>query len=51
MFSKWGNHAPELAPALGISAAYVFLLIPGHGAMRAMTGPSTADRIVARSWE
>ena len=51
MFPKWGNHARGLAPALGISGAYVFLLVLGHGVMRVIAGPSTADRLARRPWE
>lgn len=51
MFPKWGSHAPGLAPVLGISGAYVFLLILGHGVMRVIAGPSTADRLAHRPWE
>ena len=35
-----------------ISVAYVILGILGHGAMRLVAGPATADRLVARRpWE
>ena len=51
MFPEWGNHARGLAPALGISAAYIFLLILGYGVMRVIAGPSIADRLARRPWE
>lgn len=51
IFPKWGNHAKGLAPVLGISAAYVVLLILGHGLMRLIAGPSKADRLARRPWE
>jgi hypothetical protein len=51
MFPKWGSHALGLAPVLGISGAYVFGLIFGHGVMRVIAGPSTLDWLVRRPWE
>jgi len=51
IFPEWGSHAHGFAPVLGISAAYVWLLILGHGMMRAVAGPSKADRLARRPWE
>ena len=51
LFPKWGTHAPGLTPILGISVAYVFLLLLGHGAMRVIAGPVTADSLARLPWE
>lgn len=51
VFQKWGTYAPGLTPVLGISGAYVFLLILGHGTMRWIAGPATADKLARRPWK
>jgi hypothetical protein len=50
-FPEWGSYAPGLAPMLAISGAYVLLGIIGHGVMRLIAGPATADRLARRPWE
>jgi len=50
-FPEWGAYAPGLAPVFAISAAYLILGISGHGAMRLVAGPATADRLARRPWE
>ena len=50
-FPEWGAYAPGLAPVFAISAAYVILGILGHGLMRMIAGPATADRLARRPWE
>ena len=42
-FPEWGSYAPGLAPVFAISAAYVILGILGHGTMRLIAGPASAD--------
>jgi hypothetical protein len=51
IFPEWGSHAQGFTPVLGISSAYVILLILGHGVMRIIAGPSKADRLARRPWE
>lgn len=51
IFPEWGAYAPGLAPVFAISAAYVILGILGHGLMRLVSGPATADRLARRPWE
>ena len=50
-FPEWGAYAPGLAPVFAISGAYVILGILGHGTMRLVAGPATADRLARRPWE
>ena len=50
-FPEWGSYAPGLAPVFAISVAYVILGILGHGTMRLVAGPATADRLARRPWE
>jgi len=50
-FPEWGTYAPGLAPMFATSAAYVILGILGHGLMRLVAGPATADRLAHRPWE
>jgi hypothetical protein len=47
-FPKWGAYAQGITPALAISGAYVLLGILGHGTMRLVSGPATADRLARR---
>lgn len=42
-FPQWGTYAPGIAPFLAISATYVLLGILGHGVMRLVAGPASAD--------
>ena len=44
-FPKWGAFAPGIVPALTTSVAYATLGIFGHGTMRLVSGPATADRL------
>jgi len=50
-FPEWGSYAPGIAPMLAISAAYVLIGCLGHGTMRLVAGPATADRLARRPWE
>ena len=50
-FPEWGSYAPGFAPVLAISAAYVILGVVGHGLMRMIAGPATADRLAGRPWK
>ncbi len=50
-FPEWGSYAPGVAPMLVISATYVVLGILGHGTMRLIAGPASADRLARRLWE
>ena len=43
MFPEWGYYAPGIAPILAISVAYVVIGVVGHGLMRVISGPATAD--------
>jgi len=51
MFPEWGYYAPGIAPMLAISVAYVIIGVVGHGFMRLIAGPSTADPLTRRSWK
>lgn len=48
LYPEWGSHAKGLAPIVGISAAYVFMLLLGHGVMRLIAGPAGADPLARR---
>jgi len=50
-FPEWGAYAPGIAPVLAISAAYVLILVVGHGVMRLIAGPACADRLARRPWQ
>lgn len=50
-FPEWGSYAPGYAPALAISAAYVIIAVVGHGVMRLIAGPASADRLADRPWK
>jgi len=50
-FPDWGAYAPGLAPVFAVSVAYVVLGILGHGTMRLVAGPASADRLARRPWE
>ena len=50
-FPEWGSYAPGIAPMLAISGAYVLLGILGHGTMRLIAGPASADPLARRPWE
>jgi hypothetical protein len=50
-FPEWGFYAPGLAPVFAISAAYVILGSLGHGTMRLIAGPASADSLARRPWE
>ena len=47
-FPEWGSYAPGLVPLFAISVTYLALGIVGHGVMRMVAGPASADRL-ARS--
>jgi hypothetical protein len=51
MFPEWGYYAPGIAPMLAISVAYVVIGVVGHGLMRVIAGPSTADPLARRLWK
>jgi hypothetical protein len=50
-FPEWGAFGPGLAPVLADSAAYVLMVVVGHGVMRLVAGPAQADRLARRPWE
>jgi len=50
-FPEWGAYAPGVAPVLAISAAYVLIVVLGHGVMRLVAGPAREDRLARRPWE
>jgi uncharacterized membrane protein YqjE len=50
-FPEWGRYGPGIAPVLAISAAYVILVLVGHGVMRLVAGPARQDRLARRPWE
>jgi hypothetical protein len=50
-FPEWGYYAPGIAPVLAVSATYLLLGVVGHGVMRLVAGPATADRLARRPWE
>ena len=50
-FPEWGSYGPGIAPVLAISAAYVILVLVGHGVMRLVAGPARADQLARRPWE
>jgi len=47
-FPKWGVYTSGIAPVIAISVAYVVLGILGHGTMRLVSGPATADHLERR---
>jgi hypothetical protein len=49
-FPEWGAFGPGLAPVLADAAAYVLLLVLGHGVMRLVAGPARADQLARRAW-
>jgi hypothetical protein len=49
-FPEWGSYAPGIAPILAISAAYVILVLVGHGVMWLVSGPSRDDPLAHRPW-
>ena len=51
MFPEWGYYAPGIAPMLAISAAYVVCGVVGHGMMRVIAGPATADPLTRPFWK
>ena len=51
MFPDWGYYAPGIAPMLAISVAYVVIGVVGHGLMRVISGPATADPLAGRFWK
>jgi len=50
-FPEWGSYGPGFAPVLAISATYVLLVVIGHGVMRLVAGPATADPLARRPWK
>jgi hypothetical protein len=50
-FPEWGTYAPGFAPVLAISATYLVLGVAGHGVMRLLAGPASADRLARRPWQ
>jgi hypothetical protein len=50
-FPEWGYYAPGIAPMLAISVAYVIIGVVGHGLMRVISGPATADPLARRLWK
>jgi hypothetical protein len=50
-FPEWGSYGPGIAPFLAVSAAYVVMVLVGHGVMRLVAGPARDDRLARRPWE
>jgi hypothetical protein len=50
-FPEWDSYAPGLTPVFAVSAAYVILGVLGHGTMRLIAGPASADPLSRRPWE
>jgi uncharacterized membrane protein YqjE len=50
-FPEWGRYGPGVAPVIAISAAYVVLVLVGHGVMRLVAGSAREDRLARRPWE
>ncbi|MBI3923846.1 MAG: hypothetical protein HY318_20660 [Armatimonadetes bacterium] len=50
-FPEWGAYGPGVAPVLAVSATYVVIVVLGHGVMRLVAGPASADRLARRPWE
>ena len=44
-FPEWMVFAPGLTPILADAAAYIGIVVVGHGVMRLVAGPSGADRL------
>ena len=51
MFPEWGYYASGIAPMLAISVAYVVIGVVGHGMMRVISGPATADPLARQLWK
>ena len=51
MFPEWGYYSPGIAPMLAISVACVVIGVVGHGMMRVISGPATADPLARRLWK
>ena len=45
MFPKWMVFAPGVAPILADGATYAGIVVVGHGVMRLVAGPASADRL------
>jgi len=45
------HDARGIVPVLAIAAIYALLLPLGHGVMRLVAGPASADRLSRRPWE
>lgn len=50
-FPEWGSYGPGIAPVLAISGTYVVMVLLGHGVMRLVAGPASADRLARRPWD
>jgi hypothetical protein len=50
-FPEWGYYSPGIAPMLAISVAYVIIGVVGHGLMRMISGPATADPLARPLWK
>jgi hypothetical protein len=50
-FPEWGSYAPGFVPVIAISVAYIVLGILGHGTMRLIAGPASADPLARRPWK
>ena len=50
-FPDWGYYSPGIAPMLAISVAYVVIGVVGHGLMRVISGPATADPLARPLWK
>jgi len=49
-FPEWGAYNWDARTVLAISAAYVVLLILGHGVMRLVSGQARQDRLARLPW-
>ena len=50
-FPEWGSYASGISPMFAISAAYVIIGIVGHGTMRLIAGPASADALSRWVWK
>ena len=48
-FPEWGHYGPGIAPYIAISGAYVILIAVGHGVMRLVAGPSSANSLARQT--
>lgn len=47
-YPEWITFGPGVAPVVAVALTYVAVVVVGHGAMRAVAGPSGKDRLARR---